>query len=216
MDYSNARNGVKKIFISEIIALIASVLAVVFGVAAMTFAENSQFNGTAIASGVGVLIAFGVYVFAYILQIFGILCAGKDESAFKISLYAILGLLLTTILSAVFYKNSFVSYIFEIAQGVAEFFLVHYIIHGIMHICENLGRPDMVKKGKRIFKVIYTALAFEIVVLICEIVFGREVGEEIAAPFGIVANVLKFVETALFLIYIGKGNKILKDNAEQI
>ncbi len=103
----------------------------------------------------------------------------------------------------------------EAAYKVAEFFLVHYIIHGIMHLSKHLGRPEMVKKGNRIFKVIYTALAFEIIVLSIEIIFGKELGEEISAPFGIVANVLKMVENILLLIYIRKGNKILKSSNEE-
>ena len=84
-----------------------------------------------------------------------------------------------------------------------------------MHLSKHLGRPEMVKKGNRIFKVIYTALAFEIIVLSIEIIFGKELGEEISAPFGIVANVLKMVENILLLIYIRKGNKILKSSNEE-
>lgn len=214
MNFSNARSGVKKIFMSEIIALIASVLMVIFAVIAMICDEYPQFNGGLPASGIAVLIAFGIYVFAYGLQIFGIVLATKDESAFKVSLYAIIGLLVATVLEAIFHENETLSFVFEITQDAAEFFLVHYIIHGIMHLSEHLERPDMTKKGNRIFKVIYIALAFEVVVRIFEMIFGKEIGEELSAPFGIAAAVLKVVENILFLSYIAKGNKILKENTQ--
>lgn len=210
MNYSNARNGVKKIFVSELIALAASVILLVFSVIGWAGSQDSQLSETLVASDIMLLVGLGIYIFAYILQIIGIVKAGKDEPAFKVSLYAILALLAATILEGVFYKNQVVAFIFEIAQGVAEFFLVHYIIHGIMHISEHLEKPEMIKKGKRIFIVIYTALAFEIIVIIFEIIFGKEAGEELSAPFEIVANVLKMLENILFLIYIGKGNNLLK------
>ena len=36
----------------------------------------------------------------------------------------------------------------SIAGDVAYFFPVHYIIHGIMHLSQHLGRPESAKKGK--------------------------------------------------------------------
>ena len=68
------------------------------------------------------------------------------------------------------------------------------------------------KKGKRIFTVIYIAIGFEIIVRIFEMIFGKELGEQLSMPFGIVANILKVVEYILFLSYIVKAKKLLKEN----
>ena len=104
----------------------------------------------------------------------------------------------------------------SIAGDVAQFFLVHYIIHGIMHLSGHLDRHDIAKKGKRIFRVIYIGIIFEVVVRIIEIIYGRKHGEELAMPFDVIANILKSLEYIMFLIYIIKGCKLLKESkAEQ-
>ena len=45
-----------------------------------------------------------------------------------------------------------------------------------------------------------------------EIIYGHKQGEELALPFDVVANILKTVEYVMFLIYIIKGNKMLKNS----
>ena len=60
--------------------------------------------------------------------------------------------------------------------------------------------------------MIYIGIIFEVIVRIIEIVYGQKQGEEIALPFDVVANILKTIEYFMFLFYIIKGNKTLKDN----
>ena len=214
MKYPNAANGVRKIFISEIIALSASVITVIVAVFAEAYIEDSRMSIEFGVISIIMLLIIAIYIAAYILQIVGIVRAGRDEPAFKVSLYSIIAELIITVLSGFFYQNEAANMILGIAGDVAQFFLVHYIIHGIMHIADHMGKPEMTQKGKRIFIVIYTAIAFEIVVRIFEIIYGHERGESLSLPFGIVANVLKTVENILFLIYIGKGNKILHEKKQ--
>ena len=85
-----------------------------------------------------------------------------------------------------------------------------------MHLSEHLGKPDISKNGKKIFTVIYIGIIFEVIVRIIEIIFGQKQGEEIALPFDVVANILKTIEYFMFLIYIIKGNKALKENQGDI
>lgn len=213
MKYPNALTGIKRIYLSEIIALIASVIMVICSVILMVCYEEPELIVEAEISSIALLAVLGIFVFSYILQIAGIVRATKDEPAFRVSLIAIIAALVITVLQCIFYEsNHIITFVLEIAGDVAEFFLVHYIIHGIMHLSDHLGRPDITKKGKNIFRVIYIAIGFEIVVRIFEMIFGKEVGEQLSMPFGIAANILKVVEYILFLSYIGKSNKLLKEN----
>lgn len=211
MKYPNAANGINKIFMSEVIALAASVIVLVCSVIGVLCFENPDLEILVGILVIIVLFALGFFVLAYILQIVGIMRASKDEPAFKVSVIAIIAAMILTVLEGVFYGNHFASFFVEIAGDVAQFFLVHYIIHGIMHIADHLERPDMIKKGKFIFRVIYIAIAFEIIVRIFEIIFGKEVGEQLSMPFGIVAEILKVAEYVMFLTYVGKANKMMKN-----
>jgi hypothetical protein len=212
MKYPYASKGLQTIVIAEFIALAASIIAVIISVLTLpgVHASNPE-NNTLGASEIIMLAVLVIYVAAYVMEIFGITGASKDEPAFKVSLYAIIALIIFAVLSAVFYENETVYLIFSIAGDVAYFFLVHYIIHGIMHLSEHLGRPELAKKGKNIFTVIYIGILFEVIVRIIEIIYGQKQGEEIALPFDVVANILKTVEYVMFLIYIIKGNKLLKE-----
>ena len=213
MKYPNAYSGMTKIYISEIIALIASIIMVICSVFLMACYNDPDLIVETWIFSAAVLVVLGVFVFSYILQIVGIVRATKDEPAFRVSLIAIIAALVITVLECIFFEgNDVITFILEIASDVAQFFLVHYIIHGIMHISEHLGRDDISKKGKRIFTVIYIAIGFELIVRIFEMIFGKELGEQLSMPFGIVANILKVVEYILFLSYIVKAKKLLKEN----
>ena len=213
MKYPNAYSGMTKIYISEIIALIASIIMVICSVFLMACYNDPDLIVETWIFSAAVLVVLEVFVFSYILQIIGIVRATKDEPAFRVSLIAIIAALVITVLECIFFEgNDVITFVLEIASDVAQFFLVHYIIHGIMHISEHLGRDDISKKGKRIFTVIYIAIGFEIIVRIFEMIFGKELGEQLSMPFGIVANILKVVEYILFLSYIVKAKKLLKEN----
>ena len=210
MNYPNASKGLQTILIAEFIALAASIIAVILSILALpgVDAPESALN----ASGIVLLVVIIMYVAAYVTGIFGITGASKDEPAFKVSLFAIIALLIFSVLSEFFYKNETVYFILAIAADVAYFFMVHYIIHGIMHLSEHLGSPELAQKGKKIFTVIYIGIIFEVIVRIIEIIFGQKQGEEIALPFDVIANILKTIEYFMFLIYIIKGNHALKEN----
>ena len=210
MKYPNASKGLRTIVIAEFIALIASIIAVIVSVFALPGVDASE--SLLYTSGIAMLVFIVMYVAAYIMEIFGITCASKDEPAFKVSLYAIIASIIFAVLSAFFFENETVYLILSIAGDVAYFFLVHYIIHGIMHLSEHLGKPELAKKGKNIFTVIYIGIIFEVIVRIIEIIYGHKQGEELALPFDVVANILKTVEYVMFLIYIIKGNKMLKNS----
>ena len=210
MKYPNASKGLQTIMIAEFIALATSIFAVIVSILALPGADAPE--SELYASGVVMLVIVAMLVAAYVLEIFGITRASRDEPAFRVSLYAIIALIIFSVLSAFFYENETAYLIFSIAGDVAYFLLVHYIIHGIMHLSEHLGRPDLSKNGKKIFTVIYIGIIFEVIVRIIEIIYGQKQGEEIALPFDVVANILKTIEYFMFLIYIIKGNKLLKES----
>ena len=152
MKYPNAYSGMTKIYISEIIALIASIIMVICSVFLMACYNDPDLIVETWIFSAAVLVVLGVFVFSYILQIIGIVRATKDEPAFRVSLIAIIAALVITVLECIFFEgNDVITFILEIASDVAQFFLVHYIIHGIMHISEHLGRDDISKKRKTYF-----------------------------------------------------------------
>ena len=199
--------------IAEFLAVATSIIAVIMSVLAFSGVDTMEPESSALGVfDIAILAIVVMYVASSIIEIIGIIKAAKDEPALKVSLYAIIALIIFVVLSAFFYENEPVYLILSIAGDVAYFFLVHYIIHGIMHLSQHLGKPELAKKGKNIFTVIYIGIIFEVIVRIIEIIYGQKQGEEIALPFDVVANILKTIEYFMFLIYIIKGNKLLKES----
>ena len=212
LKYPNAAKGLHIMVAAEIVALIASLIAVIvslFSLPSFDFSKLIDYTFSA-KDIITFLIVIVLYIVSFILEIIGIVLASKDEPAFKISLYAIIAAIVFTILSAFFYENETIYLILSIAGDVAQFFLVHYIIHGIMHLSNHLGRTEVSKRGSHIFIVIYIGIIFEVIVRVFEIIFGIERGEELAMPFDVIANILKSIEYLLFLIYIIKGTRMLR------
>lgn len=217
MKHLDAAKGLHIIIAAEIIALVASVIAVIVSVFSLPSVDISELTHYSFKTIDVILLItiFVLYIIAYILEVFGILCASKDEPAFKISLYAIIASIILTVLSGIFHENETIDFILSIGLDVAQFFLVHYIIHGIMHLSEHLGRHEITKKGPRIFRVIYIGIIFEVIVRIIEIIYGKKAGEELAMPFEVVANIIKSLEYFLFLVYIIKGSRMLWKSKEE-
>ena len=212
MKYPNAAKGLHIMVVAQTVAMIASIIAVLVSFFALPGIRIDELLDYTFSAGNILLLILVVtlYLAAFILEIFGIRLASKDEPAFKVSLYAIIAAIILTVLSAFFYENRTVSYLISIGGDVAQFFLIHYIIHGIMHISDHLGRPEITKRGKMIFRVIYIGIIFEVVVRVIEIIFGTERAESIARPFDVIANIMKSAEYILFLIYVVKGNQMLR------
>ena len=212
MKYPNASKGMKILMTAEIIALAASLIALTLSVFGMPGIDSPEPIDYLSVSGISGIAVIGMYVAAYGMALFGIVRASRDEPAFKVSVYSIIAMIILAVPAAIFYENEPVFLAISIAGDVAQFFFVHYIIHGIMHLSEHLGRPELSKQGKGIFTVIYIGIFFEVIVRIIEIFYGMERGEELALPFDVAANILKTVEYIMFLTYIVKGNKLLKEN----
>ena len=91
MKYPNASKGLQTIMIAEFIALATSIFAVIVSILALPGADAPE--SELYASGVVMLVIIVMYVAAYVMGIFGIAGASKDEPVFKVSLYAIIALM---------------------------------------------------------------------------------------------------------------------------
>ena len=155
MKYTNASKGLKLIVTAELLALAASILAVIMSVLAFSGDDAAKPDNFALgAAGIVMLVIIAMYVAAYVAEIFGITAASRDEPAFKVSLYAVIAMIVLIVASAFFLENETVYLMLSIAGDVAYFFFVHYIIHGIMHLSQHLGKPEFTQKGTPIFSMI--------------------------------------------------------------
>ncbi|MCR5430222.1 MAG: hypothetical protein K6E58_03210, partial [Eubacterium sp.] len=130
MKFPNAKKGISKILLSEIIFIIATAVSLI-GVLVLIIAGKTSENLT-VGTGLVVLISMTVVVVSSIIQLVGIIQARKDEKCFK---YAILVLILNVILvifASAFEQNAVLNTIFSTLETISELAVIILIVKAIV------------------------------------------------------------------------------------
>lgn len=235
MKYPNAYSGVKKIFASEILSVICTVMLIVSAIlglvtAALKFASDS----TDIAADLGnVILGFGIptlllgiggavlALIAFILQIVGVSKARKDEPMFKRALiFILLGIISTAVCSIIGNFSDFaasvwgdlINVFFSNLSKIATILVTYFIIVGIISLAEQIGNESVAKKGKAVINLIMTILVLSLLATITASVFPQSgTNTIIAAVLTLAAAVIEFIALIIYLLFLGKAKKMLKE-----
>ena len=163
MKFPNASQGVKKLFTSEILNIIAGFLlfigaigAAIAAAGAMSAANQDSLTGgqTAALLGGGASTAicmFGglvISIIAYIMMIVGLNNARKDDSNFNTAFIFVFVSLILSVISS-FIPGVFGQILSSISQ-LATMFVTVFIILGIRSLAIQLGNQQVENKGKTI------------------------------------------------------------------
>ena len=220
--YPNAAKGVKRIFISEILSLIAEIGAIVaiittlFSIATAAsesevdpvvgiFASDAYVGLT--VTGLVTIIAAVLAVIAFIMQLVGIVNASKDEGAFKISLFAVIASIVFTIIGGFFPQTSIVSKIFSALTTLSQLFVTVFIIQGIINLAKKIGNSAVEKKGNTLLKIIACIYIISVIIYIVTGIIGG--APIIANVLSIGSSVLQIVAYLLFLSVLSNAKKML-------
>ena len=164
MEFENARKGIKRIYIAEIFALLASIIGAAAGVI-----QELLKNGTIPANGtinldtsspVMLGIAAAVLVLglaSLILHLTGISKASKDEPKFKRAmLWIVIGIVLSSLSSSLHLEEP-VSTGVKMAGDLSSLLVKCFIIGGVMSVAEQMNRPGLKFLGSK--AMVWTVLA---------------------------------------------------------
>ncbi len=219
MKFPNAFSGVKKLFAAEILQIIgvvamgfATVFAVLFSVSVGT--DNSV-TGIGSLFGLSILLSGGIIVFiiAAILELAGLVKAGRDEESFKYALYMIVIGLIAVIIGSCFQTSNTTIYnICDNVNRIADLVSTIFIIQGVMNLAVNLGDDEMVAKGSSILKVIIGIYAFAIIGSITYAILSSfPVFRVISLICFCVSLLLSFISYVLFIAYLARAKKMLAE-----
>ena len=224
MQYPNAYKGVKRIYIAEILTLIATILAII-GAAIMIVRYNGNLEQLqnlqldaesvdlpiAIASAL-VLIAGILAIISFIISLVGVCNARIDESAFTGALIMIILSIVVSITGSVMQNtNPTAANWANVAVSVLTLASTLFIIKGIMNLAEKLERPDMVSKGRSIMAAI---LIINIIAIAASAVSAylelSETQEKIVEYVSLGASVATLIFLLIYLSYLNKAKKMLQ------
>lgn len=215
MKFTNAFEGVKKIFAAEILALIASVcgtIALALPVVALVAAANQSGGGTAASLGGLVVVGIATVVLsiiAFIFKLIGVNKASKDEPAFKIAFYMILAGIVVSVLTGIFSSNSTVSSIMTALGEIVNLAVTVYIIQGIKNLAQRLGDDKMVKSGDTLFKYIIAIYILVIIAQIVIMILQNGAAVVVALVIIVISGILEIIQYILYIRYLAKAKKML-------
>ena len=211
MKFPNAYTGVKKLFVAELVSIIA---ALGLFISAVLLAL-----GAAAAAGVLALIAGIALIVAFIIQLVGLYQGGNDEIQIKKAFwFAIVSLILSVVVSVLGRLSGgealkVVSSILE--AGVTGFQVAasYLILAGISTLADKLSNERMARQGK-------TLATLVIVFFLIKLVFNfypTFVGSGAPAFFttlitvtSIIAALVELVVYIITFIYYYKATKMLE------
>lgn len=214
MRFPNAYKGISKIYLAELLVIIAAIATAIASVlAGIAVGIGNEEDATVIAliggAGIIVLVAGILFIIAFIVNVVGVNDASKDELKFKHALYAIIVNIVVTIIGL--FLTGIANDICDLVGEIAGIVTTIFIIQGIMALGNKIGSEDLVNRGKFLLKLI---VAIWVITFVLTILSGFVLGETAAVVAGIlsiVASVLSIVQYIAYLIYLSRAKKALAE-----
>lgn len=205
--FPNAYEGVKKIWISEILNLVGAAAMLVAAISILLSASAS-YDDAVFGLGIVMIIMLGssiALIVAFIFKIIGINRASLDEPAFKTAFFLVIAGLVVSVVSTVFGKIATVKGITSIASDVIDLAVTVFIIRGIRNLAVKLSDHEIDQKGDtllKLFIVIYALLLIAHIVALISV--------EVSAIVSLIAAVLSLVQAILYLLFLNKAKTMLE------
>ncbi len=203
MTFPNAANGLKKIYVAEILALVAALCTgLMLIVTAFTVSSAQSFNLSGALTGGIFLVFFGfgafvLLVLALIFNMIGISSAKKDETGEKknfgiaficviVSICcSVLGGLLSTPVPAL-------ATLMTTAGRLLDLCATYFILYGIADFAEKLGKTDLAENAK--------AMVIKLCILYCVSIVCNTLFSFISAKVGMIVSLIISLGVLVFSI----------------
>ena len=214
MRFPNAYRGVKKIWLAEMLMLLAAIVGIII---VIVMAANGTMVGEDIVINEGVktpiavlgIVTAVIALVAFILNLIGLINANNDDSAFRIALLVtILGVVASAI-SAIWSNNETLNKWMDTAITICSMFASYYVLTGIANLAEKMSdaaTKALALKSRTLVEGSFCATAlFKLIISI----FKIQNGSTISTILAVVALLLELVSYILYLRALSKGKKML-------
>ena len=214
MRFPNAYRGVKKIWLAEMLMLLAAIVGIIM---VIVMAANGTMVGEDIVINEGVktpiavlgIVTAVIALVAFILNLVGLINANNDDSAFRIALLVtILGIVASAI-SAIWSNNETLNKWMDTALIICSMFASYYVLTGIANLAEKMSdaaTKAVALKSRTLVEGSFCATAlFKLIISI----FKIQNGSTISTILAVIALLLELVSYILYLRALAKGKKML-------
>lgn len=212
MKLPNAASGVKKIFIAEILQLIAVLLItvglVISGaavVAAVSSGKATAGMGGALTGGMAMILGASILpIIGFILNLVGLKQAAKDEpdymnKAFWCIIITVILTIIAGIMQGVGWKGG--AAVFDVISSICEALAIIFCIMGVSEVTQNISRQDVADLGPKVIVIAAIAMFISIIASI--------VGHAIGGVAVTIASVLMIVAYIVYIVFLAKASSAL-------
>ena len=214
MRFPNAYRGVKKIWLAEMLMLLAAIVGIIM---VIVMATNGTMVGEDIVINEGVktpiavlgIVTAVIALVAFILNLIGLINANNDDSAFRIALLVtILGIVASAV-SAIWSNNETLNKWMDTALIICSMFASYYVLTGIANLAVKMSdaaTKAVALKSRTLVEGSFCATAlFKLIISI----FKIQNGSTISTILAVIALLLELVSYILYLRALAKGKKML-------
>ena len=159
-----AKDGVRKIYVAEILALIGTVLGLIALVGIVLTTASDEVGADVLAGGaaLGTILASAVFgvlmVISYIMTIIGVSKAGKDEESFRSAMLWIVIAMTASVLQGFLEpKSEMASSLFSTISSCCNLIITYYILTGVVHLANRMGNDEVKAVASKSLKLVCAA-----------------------------------------------------------
>ncbi len=209
--FRNAYNGIKKLYIAEIIALVAGVITVVSVSIALANLRRGNAESALTALGAITIVAVIAAIVAAVISIIGLAQARKDERNFGIAFALTIAGLAVSVAAGFFPANSSVAYIAKACGTLLNLLVTVFSIYGIISLAGQLRNSGVAAQGAQLLRVIIATQVVAMIASIIAMIFGfSTAGLTGAYIASLVSNILSIVAYVLYISLLSKAKKMLE------
>ena len=215
MKFSNAYNGISKIFLAEILSIFAAITAIVGAallIAGVDIAKQStevSVSGFSIGGGLFILATCIIGLVSLILYIMGLSRAAKDEKAFKSALTAALVGVIASIVAGIFANNDFVYTFATIIGKFTELVAFFYSISGICGLAALMQNQDLTDRSMSLMKIVCVVLVVSAILIIVTAFLPAT--NPLTSFLTIFSSICSIVAYIMYLVILSRAKKALAE-----
>lgn len=208
--YPNAKSGIGKLYVAEILALALALLTILMGIIAVVAIAKLNESLAGVAGVLAIIAMLGAIVYL-VIRIIGLIDAGKDEQAFKTALYCVVGALGISVLNFILgiaKAGSVVTTIVGLIGDILSLLGAVYTIIGVRNLAQKVNRSDVADFSRITMYLVVGATLLGIVLGF----IGGVIPEGVASQvIEVIAAVISIVVEVVFIALLSKGKNMLRD-----
>lgn len=180
--YAHAANGLKKVFMAQIISIIAAFLALI--------------------PGLGIISMIGA-IFCLILTVIGLNEASMDHSGFRT---ALLLSVVNIIISLFTSGDGWLSAIMSVVSSILSLASLYYVCHTASYLLRNLGENTIASNGDTVWNI---NLLCTVATIICSILAVIPLINILATIASVIIVIVSLIASIMYMIFLNNCSNAL-------